>query len=152
MNWDDPEEWPKAATRRPSNFVAPAPAEQPVRYEILPPAYELPMVTPAAMVQSSTVGTHEDRARGFQVATVPVALCFGVGVGVVALVGWHVPVFSVGMLATFWLAFLAWWLMAWGLHLLFSADGVAVLHTLEGWRYLRTEQRARLRRYERGGK
>jgi hypothetical protein len=78
----------------------------------------------------------------------PIALAFGGGSALVALLGFGVPLLSLPMLAVFWIAFLAWWLAGWVVHHLFSADGVALLHTLKGWQYLEREQRARLKRYE----
>ncbi len=146
MTWHD--DRPQVATKR-STFVAAEPAAKPVLYEVLPPA-ELPTMAPASMVESRITGSHEDRARGFQIVTVPIAIAFGVGVGVVAVLGFRVPVLSLSLVGVFWCAFLAWWVIAWALHLLFSADGISLLHTWRGWRYLEREQAARLRRYERG--
>jgi hypothetical protein len=153
VNWqDDDYDKPTVTVQKRPTFVAPAPVEKPVRYEVLPPSYQVPMVTPSGTTESHTVGSHADRARGFQIVTVPISIAFGVGVAVVGAVGFAVPVFSLSMLLLFWLAFLAWWLCGWALHLLFSADGVALLHTVKGWQYLEREQRARLRRYEGGDK
>ena len=152
MNWDDPEYDRTPTVNKRQTFVKPGPIEKPVKYEILPASYELPMVTPASTVESRITGSHTDRAKGFQIVTVPISIAFGVGVGVVALVGFSVPVFSLTMLAVFWISFLLWWLAGWGLHLLFSPDGIALTHTMRGWAYLEREQRARLKRYERGDK
>lgn len=129
------------------NFVAPAPLARPVRIEVLPPG-ELPAVAPAASLSSEVSGSYVDRARGFQVATLPISLAFGAGSVLVALLGFKVPLFSVGMLGVFWIAFLLWWIAGWAIHHLFSADGVALLHTIKGWQYLEREQRARLERYK----
>jgi ABC-type antimicrobial peptide transport system permease subunit len=97
--------------------------------------------------------TYTDRAKGFQLATLPISIAFGVGVLVVAIVGWSVPVFSLGALAVFWLAFLGWWLVGWGIHNVASPDGVALLQALLMYKYVRNEQRERIRRYglNRGG-
>lgn len=133
--------------RRPPSFVEPGPKL--LQGDVLPPAYELPTMAAPATTEARVNGSYADRARGFQIVSVPVALAFGAGSGLVALLGFGVPLLSLPMLAVFWLAFLAWWLLAWALHLLFSADGVALVHTLRGWAYLEREQRARLKRYER---
>lgn len=117
----------------------------PARIEVLPPEQPL---TPAASLASQVSGSYQDRAKGFQIATVPIAAAFGGGSALVALLGFGVPLLSLPMLAVFWIAFLAWWLAGWLIHHLFSADGVALLHTLKGWQYLEREQRARLSRYE----
>jgi hypothetical protein len=85
-------------------------------------------------------------------ATVPVALAFGVGALIVALVGWSIPAFSLAALGVFWVGFLVWWLIGWAIHHLTSPDGVALFGALLGYRYLRHEQRARLARMKgRGG-
>ena len=118
-----------------------------MKIEVLPPG-ELPAISPAASLASEVSGSYTDRAKGFHVATLPIALAFGGGSALVALLGFGVPLLSLPMLGVFWLAFLAWWLMGWFIHHLFSADGVALLHTLKGWQYLEREQRARLKRYE----
>jgi hypothetical protein len=130
------------------NFVAPAaPVAKPVRIEVLPPG-ELPAVAPAASLSSEVSGSYQDRAKGFQIVTVPIALAFGAGSALVALLGFGVPLLSLPLLGVFWFAFLAWWLAGWLIHHLFSADGVALLHTLKGWQFLEREQRARLERYK----
>jgi hypothetical protein len=126
-------------------FVAAEPVRQsPARIEVLPPEQRL---APAASLSSEVSGSYQDRAKGFQIATVPIAAAFGGGSALVALLGFNVPLLSLPMLAVFWIAFLAWWLAGWLIHHVFSADGVALLHTLKGWQYLEREQRARLRRY-----
>lgn len=126
-------------------FVAPLPERRPVKIEVLPPEQQ---IAPAASLSSEVSGSYQDRAKGFQIATLPIAVAFGGGSALVALLGFGVPLLSLPMLGVFWLAFLAWWLMGWFIHHLFSADGVALLHTLKGWQYLEREQRARLKRYE----
>lgn len=137
---------------RRGTFVEPGPP--PARITVLPresyPADLAPMLpTAATSVELRT--TYRDRAEGFQVATVPIALAFGVGALVVAVVGWAVPVVSITALAVFWLAFLAWWLGGWLIHTLVSPDGIALLQAVMGYRYVRHEQKARLRRYRKGG-
>jgi len=101
--------------------------------------------TAATSVELHT--TYEDRSRGFQIATFPVAVAFGLGALIVAVVGWAVPVVSVAALMVFWLAFLGWWLGGWLIHTLVSPDGIALLQAVMGYRYVRHEQKARLRRY-----
>ena len=129
------------------SFVAAEPRQPPARIEVLPPEQQL---APAASLSSEVSGSYQDRAKGFQIATVPIAAAFGGGSALVALLGFNVPLLSLPMLAVFWIAFLAWWLAGWLIHHVFSADGVALLHTLKGWQYLEREQRARLRRYDQG--
>ncbi len=127
-----------------STFVEPGP--EPARITVLPPADLAPML-PTAQTLVELHTTYEDRSRGFQIATFPVAVAFGLGALIVAVVGWAVPVVSVAALMVFWLAFLGWWLGGWLIHTLVSPDGIALLQAVMGYRYVRHEQKARLRRY-----
>lgn len=135
--------------REVSNYVAPyAPGEVPApitRYEPMLPAELLP---PASMAHVELRTTYLDRSAGFQLATLPISIAFGVGALIVAIAGYSVPVVSIGALAIFWLAFLAWWLLGWAIHHIVSPDGVTLIHALLGWRYLAREQKARLERYK----
>ena len=133
---------------RAPNFVAPyAPGEargEIVRYEPTLPAEALP---PAAQTRAEVSGSHVDRAKAFQVASLPVAAAFGMGALIVAVAGLSVPILSLAALAVFWVAFLAWWLIGWAIHHIISPDGIGLVHTLMGWQYLKAEQRERHRRY-----
>lgn len=130
-----------------NNYVAALPEPRP-RVEIMPPV-ELPPMLPTAQTSVELHTTYTDRARGFQVATLPIAIAFGVGALVVAVVGYSVPVISIGALAVFWLAFLGWWLLGWTVHHIASPDGIALVQALLMYRYIRFEQKDRLRRYGR---
>lgn len=131
-----------------SSYVEPyAPGEVTapiVRYEPMAPAELLP---PASIAHVELRTTYTDRARGFQLATLPISLAFGVGALIVGIAGWSVPVLSVAALTIFWLAFLAWWLLGWLVHHAVSPDGVALIHALLGWRLLYREQAERHKRY-----
>lgn len=131
-----------------STYVTPyAPGEVPaaiVRHESAMPTEVLP---PASTSHVDLHTTYSDRAKGFQLATLPVSVGFGVGALIVAIAGYGVPVLSITALAVFWLAFLAWWLVGWAIHHLISPDGAALIHALLGWRYLYREQAERHRRY-----
>ncbi|MCC6458797.1 MAG: hypothetical protein IT328_27885 [Caldilineaceae bacterium] len=125
------------------NFVAPAPRQH---VEIVPIGEQLPML-PTAQTSVTLHTTYTDRSVGFQVATVPISIAFGVGALVVAVVGYSVPVLSIGALMVFWLAFLGWWLLGWAIHHIASPDGIALVQAILMYRYVRNEQRERLRRY-----
>lgn len=126
-----------------SNFVAPAPIR---RVEIVPAEDPLPML-PIAQTSVELHTTYVDRAKSFQLATLPISIAFGVGALIVAIVGYSVPVVSIGALAVFWLAFLAWWLIGWAIHHIASPDGIALVQALLMYRYVRREQTERHRRY-----
>ena len=125
------------------NFVAPLPR---TRVEILPPDNIAPML-PTAQTSVTLHTTYLDRSKGFQLATLPIAVAFGGGALVVAIVGYSVPFLSLGALAVFWLAFLGWWLIGWAIHHIASPDGIALVQALLSYRYLREEQKERIRRY-----
>jgi hypothetical protein len=127
-------------------FVSPDPP--PPRVEVLPPV-DLPPMPQIAQTSVELRTTYTDRAKGFQLATVPVAMAFGLGSLVVAIVGFAVPVVSLGALAVFWLAFLGWWTIGWAIHHVASPDGVALIQALLQYRYVRHEQKDRIRRYGR---
>jgi hypothetical protein len=130
-------------TRR-DNFVAPLPTH--TRVEIVPND-PIPML-PTAQTSVELHTTYTDRAKGFQLATLPISVAFGVGALVVAVVGYSVPVVSIGALAVFWLAFLAWWLLGWTIHHIASPDGIALVQALLFYKYIRNEQRERHARYK----
>lgn len=127
------------------NFVDPGPRPSPPTVYVEERGELAPLPAPASLSVDIRT-TYTDRAKGFQMATVPVALAFGVGALIVALVGWSIPAFSLAALGVFWVAFLAWWLVGWAIHHLTSPDGVALFSALLGYRYLRHEQKARLAR------
>jgi len=102
----------------------------------------------AAMTTVEIRTTHSDKAKAFQIVSVPLALAVGAGSLIVGLVGWSVPLFSVAALAWLWSGFLLTWLAAWVIHNVVSADGIALLHTMWGWQYLKRDQKARLKRFE----
>jgi hypothetical protein len=114
--------------------------------EIIQPG-ELPSMLPVAQTSVELRTNYVDRSKGFQIATLPISIAFGVGALVVAVVGYSVPVLSLGALAVFWLAFLGWWLLGWAIHHLASPDGVALLSAILMYRIVRHEQRERIKRY-----
>jgi hypothetical protein len=124
----------------------PALRESTSRVEIIPTEEAIPML-PTAQTSVELHTTYLDRSKGFQLATLPISIAFGVGALIIAVVGYSVPVISLGALAVFWLAFLAWWLVGWAIHHIASPDGVALVQALLLYRYVRTEQRERHRRY-----
>jgi hypothetical protein len=130
-------------SKRTNNFVAPAPR---TRVEIIEAGEPMPML-PTAQTTVELHTTYLDRAQGFQLATLPIAIAFGVGALIVAIVGYSVPLVSVGALTVFWLAFLGWWLLGWAIHHIASPDGIALVQAIMMFRYVRLEQKERHRRY-----
>lgn len=104
----------------------------------------------AALTRAETSGTYLDRAKGFQVVSVPLAAAVGAGSLLIGIAGFGVPVLSVAALLWLWAGFLATWLAAWIVHNVVSADGVALVHTILGWSLIYREQTERHRRYREG--
>ena len=128
-----------------TNFVAAEPMQ---RAEIIRVNDALPML-PNATTNVELKTTYTDRSKGFQLATLPISVAFGIGALVVALLGFSVPIFSIAALSVFWIAFLGWWLLGWLIHHVASPDGIALVQALLMYRYLRREQQQRHRRYHR---
>ena len=105
------------------------------------------LLPPVAQTMVEVRGTFTDRAKGFQIASVPLAAGVGLGSLIVGIVGWGVPFFSVAALAWLWTGFLVTWFSAWVIHNLVSPDGIALVHTLLGWQYLHAARKEREKRY-----
>ena len=128
---------------RPNNFVAPWADPRP-RVEIVEAARELPAMPQTVLLPRAG---YEDRARGFGIATLPLAASVGIVVALVAVVGWRVPVASLITLLLALGGFAGTWLIAYLAHVFVSPDGATFLHVILAWRYLRREQRERHNRY-----
>ena len=145
----DEEAWQEIKQRR-GNFITPyAPGEQPRpivrRYDPLPLELDAPM--PVQTVQRLAT-SHVDRAKGFSIVSIPLAVGVGLGGLLIAVGMGAVPLFSMGALLTLFLAFLATWLIAYIWHQSASPDGVTLWMVLFQYRLLSREQKARLRRME----
>lgn len=125
------------------NFV-PA-LREPTRVEIVEAApTQLP--APPQTVLLPHAG-YEDRAKGFGLATAPLAGVAGFVAALVGVVGWSVPVASLVTLLLALGGFASTWLLAYIAHVLISPDGALFLHTIMAWRFLRAEQKERHKRY-----
>jgi hypothetical protein len=124
------------------NFVAPYPKE---RTEIVEVMRELPA---APITPPMPYSGHVDRAKGFSIATLPLAGATGVVVLLIGISAFGVPLLSVAALLLALGGFCVVWLLAYLAHVFVSADGALVLHTIMGWRYLKREQSNRFKRYD----
>lgn len=93
---------------------------------------------------------HVDRAKGFGIATGPLAMAVGLVAAIVGVIGWQVPIASLITLLLALAGFAGVWLIAYIAHVFVSPDGALVLHVVMGWGYLRREQKERHKRYGRG--
>ncbi len=90
---------------------------------------------------------YEDRAKGFGLATAPLAGVAGLVAALVGMLGWQVPFASLVTLLLALGGFSLVWLIAYVAHTLISPDGTMFAHTILAWRYLRAEQKERFKRY-----
>jgi hypothetical protein len=93
------------------------------------------------------LSSHTDRAKGFTLATMPLAAATGFVVLLIAVTAFGVPVLSVMALLLALGGFALVWAIAFVAHTMVSADGVLMVHTLSAWAYLKREQKNRHRRY-----
>jgi hypothetical protein len=123
------------------------PAPQVVEVEVM---RELPQAPISAPMPYSG---HVDRAKGFGIATAPLAGVVGFIVLLIGISAFGVPLLSVGALLLALAGFAVTWLIAFALHVFVSADGSLFLHVILAWRYLFLEGKERRKRYglNRGG-
>lgn len=132
--------------RRPihtANYVPALP--EPRRVQIIEEGQELPTAPQPVLLRTG----YEDRARGFGLATLPLAGAVGLIAALAAVVGWAVPVASLVTLLAALGGFCAVWLVAYLAYVFVSPDGALFAHTFWMWRYLRAEQRERHKRLQR---
>lgn len=126
-----------------NNFVAALPEPRP-RVEILETARELPAPPQAVLLPQAG---YEDRARGFSIATGPLAGATGFVVLLIGITAFGVPVLSVAALLLALAGFTATWLVAYIVHTLVSPDGAMFAHVILTWAYLNKEAKERRKRY-----
>ncbi len=113
----------------------------PEQHELQAPGYQRTV---------NTLNTsHWDRAKGFSLSTVPLAIAVGVGALLISIFFFGLDLLSLAAVVTLFLGFLATWLIAWLGFQLASPDGVNLFVAWSHFRLLRHEQSARLRRMER---
>jgi hypothetical protein len=134
--------------RRTPSFVTPGPAPAAIVRRETPPA-SIVLDTPLPIQQQiRMVTSHTDRAKGFTLVSLPMAMGVGLGGLLLAIGRFKVPLWSMGALLVLFLAFLATWLLAWLWFTAASPDGIGLMQVLLHYRLLRHEQRARLRRMD----
>jgi predicted exporter len=126
-----------------SRFV-PALREPRPRVEIVEIAKDLPAAPSTVLMPTAN---YSDRARGYSIATLPLAATVGFVVALVAIVGFSVPVASLVTLLVALGGFAFTWLVSYILYVFVSPDGSLFLHTVLTWRYLYLEAKERRARY-----
>lgn len=87
-----------------------------------------------------------DRARGFQLAFIPLAAALGLLIVFVSL-AFENEFFSLMSLVLFWCTFVLTWLIGWIATLLLSAEGVSFFEAHRKWNVVDREQRERWEHY-----
>ncbi len=126
-----------------SNYV-PALKDPPSRIVEVEIARELPQSPTTVLMPHAG---YEDRAKGFSLATAPLAGVAGLVAALVGMLGWQVPFASLATLLLALGGFSLVWLIAYVAYTLISPDGTMFAHTVLAWRYLRAEQKERFKRY-----
>ena len=128
---------------RQDNFV-PAlrdPMPRVVEVEI---ARELPAAPSTVLLPTAN---YTDRARGFGIATAPLAGATGFVVLLIGISAFGVPLLSVAALLLALGGFTVAWLAAYIVHTVISPDGATFAHVVMMWGDLKREQAERIRRY-----
>ena len=142
--------WGTVTKSAKANTFVPATVDrQPVtvrRMEVLPPEQH-ELTAPGLQRTVNTLSTtHLDRAKGFSIATLPLAAAVGVGALLIGLIFFGLNLWSLAAVTTLFLAFLATWLIAWLAYQLTSPDGVNLFTAWAHYLLLLFEQRERIRR------
>ena len=140
--------YPDAEQRAIVRMDQPQVRRMPLQGDIMPPEHQVSTPMP---VQTKQVlaGDYKNRAEGFRVAMLPVAIVAGVLSTVAAVALFSVPLLSGAVLAWFLTAFCVTWLIGFALHTWVSPDGTALTMTILHYKLLRNEQDARLDRLAR---
>jgi len=134
-----------------NNMVKAAPAAPTVRR--MPPA-ELNAVSHVIDVQPNATHHVEmktsavDRSKGFLIATVPLFGAFALGVLLIAIFSFDVPILSLAAFLVFWLSFVAAWLLAYLWTIIVSAEGISMFEAWSKWGVIKREQKERWNYYK----
>ena len=112
--------------------------------EVLPPMMH--DTRPPVQTLQTVTTSHTDRAKGFTITSIPLALAVGFVAFLAAIGLAGVPWMSWSALLILFGVFAGVWLVAYTWHELASPDGATILSIVLSYRYVRHEQRARLDR------
>lgn len=128
------------------NYIPPQPAAPVVRR--MPPG-ELNAVSHTIDVAPNATHHVEmrtsavDRSKGFLIATVPLFAGLALGMLLISVFFFGVPLMSLTALVVFWLSFVGAWLLAYLYTLAVSAEGIAMFEARQKWSLLAREQKER---------
>lgn len=140
--------YPDAEQRAIVRLDQPQVRRMPLQGDVLPPEHLVNTPVPV-QTRQTLAGDYRNRAEGFRIAMLPVAVVAGV-LAVTAAVGLAgVPFLSFATMLWFFTAFCVTWLIGYALHTWVSPDGTALTMVLLHYKLLRNEQDARLDRLDR---
>lgn len=99
------------------------------------------------LATGETKGSHQDRAKAFQIRTKHVSIAAAVASVPVAVVGFSIPLLSLPILLWIFGTYAGVWILAYVWDVAASPDGVALIRTLaEAWE-IRAERKERHKHY-----
>lgn len=125
--------------RQRDTFVPPAPPA-PVRHELAPVQPHELVAAPNIIHQVTMTTTHQDRARGFLLASLPVSGLVGLMAVIAAVTLFGQPLTLAVVLTWFFTVGVGVLGLTFGVYLVTSPDGQAIIHQVLGFRLLRKEQ------------
>ena len=100
-------------------------------------------VAPSATHHVEMKTSAVDRSKGFLIATVPLFAGLALGMLLISVFFFGVPLMSLTALVIFWLSFVGAWLLAYLYTLAVSAEGIAMFEARQKWSLLAREQKER---------
>lgn len=100
-------------------------------------------VTPAAVIEGKTLGSHADRARAWLKYALPLCGSFALAMTIAAIALYDVPVLSFATGLTFFLSFIVAYSLLLARYWQHTPEGVALKHTDNLWGYFKREQKHR---------
>jgi hypothetical protein len=97
-------------------------------------------ITPQAVVESKTLGGHQDRARAWLRYSLPLCITFAIATTIAAVGLYSVPLFSFATGLTFFVSFLISYTVLLLRYWRHTPEGVALKNVGELWAYYRREQ------------
>lgn len=97
-------------------------------------------ITPHASQQVIVETSAVDRAKGYVITLIPLAVTLAILAVIVRIALFDQPFLAMGTLVIFWLSFAACWLAGWIVTLLLSAEGIAFYEARMKWRVIQREQ------------
>jgi|GEM_PF-2300036 len=122
-------------------------ARQPPKITRIPPQEIGPFRPDVIQVPASTSGSHQDRARAFQIRTKHVSIAASLASVPLAVVGFSVPILSLPILLWLFGTYAGVWFLSFILDMAASPDGIGLIRTLYEAGEVRAERKERHKYY-----